>query len=146
MQTCVDTSSLLKQCIIQYYDITIQQKLYILFIQVSDQTKHTSSTDGMQTCVDTSSLLKQCIIQYYDITIQVIYILFIQVIDQTKHTSSTDGMQTCVDTSSLLKQRVTTIPEKEEKITQALIDCDFQTFAEITMRVKISCKDVIGFI
>ncbi|KAK3085385.1 hypothetical protein FSP39_002567 [Pinctada imbricata] len=61
-------------------------------------------------------------------------VLILVVSDQTKHTSSTDGMQSSVETSSLLHQRLQTVPQKEEKITQAIIDRDFQTFAEITMK------------
>jgi len=56
--------------------------------------------------------------------------------DQQKHTASTEGMQTTVNTSQLLHHRIQNISQKQNSITQAIKDKNFQTFAEITMKVR----------
>ncbi|XP_061196933.1 diphosphomevalonate decarboxylase-like [Saccostrea echinata] len=61
-------------------------------------------------------------------------ILILVVSDQTKHTGSTVGMQTTVATSELLQQRLQTVPQKVDKIKQAILNKDFHSFAEITMK------------
>lgn len=55
--------------------------------------------------------------------------------DHKKDVSSTSGMQTTVATSSLFKERITTVvPERFEIMKKAILDKDFETFAELTMR------------
>ena len=55
--------------------------------------------------------------------------------DLKKETSSTTGMQRTVETSSLLQQRITqTVPQRMKEITSAILDKDFERFAELTMR------------
>jgi diphosphomevalonate decarboxylase len=49
-------------------------------------------------------------------------------------------MQTSVETSELLRQRMQTVPERVEKMKQAILKKDFHTFAEITMKVQCSCS------
>ncbi|CAG2192378.1 MVD [Mytilus edulis] len=61
-------------------------------------------------------------------------VLILVVSDQTKHTSSTAGMQTTVETSELLKQRLSGLQTKEDQMTDAIMNKDFKTFAEITMK------------
>jgi diphosphomevalonate decarboxylase len=51
-----------------------------------------------------------------------------------KHTSSTSGMQQTVDTSPLFKQRLEVVPERMAQMKRAIIDKDFDSFAELTMR------------
>lgn len=52
-----------------------------------------------------------------------------------KDVSSTSGMQNTVATSSLFKERITTVvPERFETMKKAILDKDFETFAELTMR------------
>lgn len=58
-----------------------------------------------------------------------------KVSDSKKKTSSTSGMQNSVMTSELLKYRVSKcVPERTKRITNAILDRDFQTFAEITIQ------------
>lgn len=55
--------------------------------------------------------------------------------DAKKGTSSTEGMQTTVETSSLLQQRIReVVPERMRDMKKAILERDFQTFGEITMR------------
>lgn len=52
-----------------------------------------------------------------------------------KDVSSTSGMQTTVATSSLFKERITNVvPERFQLMKKAILDKDFETFAELTMR------------
>ncbi|VVT53591.1 uncharacterized protein SAPINGB_P003651 [Magnusiomyces paraingens] len=52
-----------------------------------------------------------------------------------KDVSSTSGMQTTVATSSLFKERIeTVVPERYEAMKKAIVDKDFESFAELTMR------------
>lgn len=52
-----------------------------------------------------------------------------------KDTSSTTGMQVTVHTSPLFKERVTTVvPERFVQMKKSILDRDFATFAELTMR------------
>jgi mevalonate pyrophosphate decarboxylase len=44
-------------------------------------------------------------------------------------------MQTTVQSSELLQQRLSSLSIKEKKITEAISNRDFKTFAEITMKV-----------
>jgi len=54
--------------------------------------------------------------------------------DDKKGTSSTSGMQRTVETSPLLQHRINhVVPERMQKMTQAILDKDFNTFAKITM-------------
>ncbi|KAJ8302922.1 hypothetical protein KUTeg_019318, partial [Tegillarca granosa] len=55
--------------------------------------------------------------------------------DQEKQIGSTSGMGTTVNTSELLQKRIETIEPKVERITEAIRNRDFTTFAEITMKV-----------
>ena len=53
-----------------------------------------------------------------------------------KHVGSTTGMQTSVKTSLLLAHRAEKIvPERMVEMRRAIKEKDFQTFAEITMKV-----------
>ncbi|XP_060080383.1 diphosphomevalonate decarboxylase-like [Ylistrum balloti] len=61
-------------------------------------------------------------------------VLILVVNEQKKHTGSTEGMQITMKTSELLQGRIRCVPDKVEKINQAINDRDFQTFAEITMK------------
>jgi len=55
--------------------------------------------------------------------------------DLKKGTSSTEGMQTTVQTSPLLQHRIhNVVPLRMEAMKKAVLDRDFQTFADITMR------------
>ncbi|RUS33401.1 diphosphomevalonate decarboxylase, partial [Jimgerdemannia flammicorona] len=55
--------------------------------------------------------------------------------DAKKGTSSTEGMQNTVATSPLLQHRIRdVVPERMRDMKKAILDRDFQTFAEITMR------------
>lgn len=55
--------------------------------------------------------------------------------DAKKGTSSTEGMQHTVETSELMQARISTVvPQRMASIKQAILDRDFATFAEITMR------------
>jgi len=54
--------------------------------------------------------------------------------DDKKGTSSTSGMQRTVETSPLLQHRIShVVPERMQKMTQAILNKDFDTFAKITM-------------
>ncbi|RHZ86782.1 hypothetical protein Glove_46g60 [Diversispora epigaea] len=55
--------------------------------------------------------------------------------DAKKGVSSTEGMQNTVATSPLLQHRIEqVVPERMKSITEAILNRDFQKFAEITMR------------
>ncbi|KAL3896010.1 MAG: hypothetical protein SGCHY_004351 [Lobulomycetales sp.] len=55
--------------------------------------------------------------------------------DRKKETSSTAGMQTSVATSELMATRIRDcVPKRIEDIKKAILEKDFETFAEITMR------------
>ncbi|ORY99468.1 Diphosphomevalonate decarboxylase [Syncephalastrum racemosum] len=55
--------------------------------------------------------------------------------DAKKGTSSTEGMQHTVETSELMQARISTVvPQRMANIKQAILNRDFNTFAEITMR------------
>ncbi|XP_066274886.1 diphosphomevalonate decarboxylase-like [Branchiostoma lanceolatum] len=52
-----------------------------------------------------------------------------------KAVGSTEGMQTTVKTSALIKYRAEhVVPSRQEEMRQAVLDRDFQTFGEITMK------------
>ncbi|CAA7260652.1 unnamed protein product [Cyclocybe aegerita] len=54
--------------------------------------------------------------------------------DDKKGTSSTSGMQRTVETSPLLQHRIKyVVPERMERISKAILERDFDTFATITM-------------
>lgn len=53
--------------------------------------------------------------------------------DAKKGTSSTSGMQRTVETSPLLQHRLKVVPDRMEKISKAILEKDFDTFAQITM-------------
>ncbi|KAG7189815.1 hypothetical protein KM043_017475 [Ampulex compressa] len=62
-------------------------------------------------------------------------ILIIVVNDARKKISSAVGMKRCVDTSALLQYRVMhMVPKRVEDIQQAILEKDFKTFAELTMK------------
>lgn len=62
-------------------------------------------------------------------------ILILVVNDERKKTSSTGGMSRSVKTSKLLKERVNhCVPERTDKIIEAINMKNFAEFAEITMR------------
>ncbi|XP_076623411.1 mevalonate diphosphate decarboxylase [Colletes latitarsis] len=62
-------------------------------------------------------------------------ILILVVNDSKKKVSSAIGMKRGMETSELLKHRVKHIvPEMANKMQQAIIDKDFKTFAELTMK------------
>ena len=53
-----------------------------------------------------------------------------------KHTGSTAGMQLSVDTSDLMQRRIhDVVPQRMKLMKQAIEDRDFQTFAELTVKV-----------
>lgn len=55
--------------------------------------------------------------------------------DAKKGTSSTAGMQSTIKTSLLMKDRISSIvPARMEAMKKAVLDKDFQSFAELTMR------------
>lgn len=54
--------------------------------------------------------------------------------DEQKKVSSAIGMKRSVETSELLQRRIACIPEKANKMQQAIIEKDFKTFAELTMK------------
>ena len=55
-----------------------------------------------------------------------------------KHTSSTSGMKTSVKTSQLLKHRASAlVPQTLRDMTAAILERDFQKFAELTMKVNL---------
>ena len=65
------------------------------------------------------------------------YNCFVKVSDHKKATSSTAGMQTTVETSPLLKYRADVIvPDRMVAMTAAIKDRDFETFADLTMKVQ----------
>lgn len=56
-----------------------------------------------------------------------------------KHIGSTDGMQLSVGTSQLLKHRAAHIvPGVIGSMTDAILNRDFERFAELTMKVCLS--------
>lgn len=61
-------------------------------------------------------------------------ILLLIVNDSRKKVSSATGMKRTVETSDLLKHRIKHIPEIANKMEEAIIEKDFETFAELTMR------------
>jgi diphosphomevalonate decarboxylase len=64
-----------------------------------------------------------------------VQILVCVVSDKQKHTSSSDGMQRSVETSKLLKDRAeNVVPKRMEEMKKAIIDRDFETFADLTMK------------
>lgn len=62
-------------------------------------------------------------------------ILVLVVSDKRKKVSSSTGMQNSVNTSELLKYRTShCVPQRTEAIVKAIINKDFDTFADITMK------------
>ena len=60
-----------------------------------------------------------------------------------KHVGSTAGMQTSVKTSELLTHRAEKIvPRRMTEMRRAILDRDFQTFADITMKVHMASNHV----
>jgi diphosphomevalonate decarboxylase len=52
-----------------------------------------------------------------------------------KGVSSTSGMQATVATSALFEHRAAVVvPDRMQAMKKAILDCDFQTFADLTMR------------
>jgi diphosphomevalonate decarboxylase len=61
--------------------------------------------------------------------------LILVVSDARKDTGSTEGMQLTVETSDLLKHRIEhVVPERMQLMEKAILENDFDTFAEITMK------------
>ncbi|KAG1450923.1 hypothetical protein G6F56_008217 [Rhizopus delemar] len=55
--------------------------------------------------------------------------------DAKKGTSSTAGMQSTIKTSTLMNERINqVVPERMEAMKKAVLEKDFQSFAELTMR------------
>lgn len=55
--------------------------------------------------------------------------------DAKKGTSSTAGMQSTIKTSTLMNERINqVVPERMEAMKKAILQKDFQSFAELTMR------------
>ncbi|KAG0936282.1 hypothetical protein G6F57_013472 [Rhizopus arrhizus] len=55
--------------------------------------------------------------------------------DAKKGTSSTAGMQSTIKTSTLMNERINqVVPERMEAMKKAILEKDFQSFAELTMR------------
>ncbi|KAI8361701.1 diphosphomevalonate decarboxylase [Blakeslea trispora] len=55
--------------------------------------------------------------------------------DAKKGTSSTAGMQSTIKTSTLMNERINqVVPARMEAMKKAILDKDFETFAELTMR------------
>jgi diphosphomevalonate decarboxylase len=64
-----------------------------------------------------------------------LHALICVVSDEKKTTASTAGMQLTVQTSELLQKRISdVVPRNMEKITKAIKEKDFDSFAEVTMR------------
>lgn len=62
-------------------------------------------------------------------------VLILVVNDAKKETGSTDGMKRSVETSSLLPIRASNVvPERISAMTKAILEKDFNSFAEITMK------------
>jgi len=58
-----------------------------------------------------------------------------QVNDQQKKVSSAIGMKRSLQTSELLQYRIThTVSKRADKMQQAIVEKDFKTFAELTMK------------
>ncbi|KAJ1565667.1 diphosphomevalonate decarboxylase [Nowakowskiella sp. JEL0078] len=54
--------------------------------------------------------------------------------DTKKHVSSTSGMQTTVETSPLLQKRIEIVPQRMTEMSKAILEKDFDKFAELTMK------------
>jgi diphosphomevalonate decarboxylase len=66
-----------------------------------------------------------------------IEVIILVVSDNKKPISSTSGMKTSVQTSSLLQYRAEAIvPYRMDQMREAILNRDFRTFAELTMKVK----------
>jgi diphosphomevalonate decarboxylase len=64
-----------------------------------------------------------------------VQILVCVVSDKQKHTSSSDGMQLSVKTSKMLADRAdNVVPKRMEEMKKAILDRDFETFADLTMK------------
>lgn len=62
-------------------------------------------------------------------------ILVLVVNDEKKNVSSAIGMKRSMETSEFLQYRIRqTVPERTNKIHQAIVEKDFKTFAELTMK------------
>ena len=66
----------------------------------------------------------------------VVSVIFYQANTGKKHTGSTSGMQTSVETSELLQERIKQVPRRMELMTKAILQKDYQLFAELTMKVR----------
>ena len=70
-------------------------------------------------------------------------IVVLVVNDQKKDTSSTSGMEQSVKTSNLLKERITNIvPNRMIQIENAILNKDFNTFGDLTMKDSDNFHDV----
>jgi len=59
----------------------------------------------------------------------------LQVSDEQKKIPSAIGMKRSIETSQLLQYRIThVVPERANKMQQAIIEKDFKSFAELTMK------------
>ncbi|XP_070523149.1 diphosphomevalonate decarboxylase isoform X2 [Cardiocondyla obscurior] len=61
-------------------------------------------------------------------------ILVLVVSDEQKKVSSSIGMKRSMETSELLQHRIKHVPERVNKMQQAIIEKDFKNFAELTMK------------
>lgn len=66
---------------------------------------------------------------------QSLHNLCLQVSSERKKIASTIGMKRSMETSELLRHRIkNVVPERTDKMQQAIIEKDFKTFAELTMK------------
>ena len=71
----------------------------------------------------------------------------VQVSADKKPIGSTSGMQTSVRTSELLKHRASNIvPRYMNQMRQAVLDKDFPTFAEVTMKASVGLKANLSYV
>ena len=78
-------------------------------------------------------------IEVSEITLIWVTLLILKVSAKKKPIGSSAGMQTSVNTSPYLKHRIIdVVPDRMVKMTEAIKNKDFHTFAEHTMKVNIT--------
>ena len=119
----------------QLFDITDKRELSILARMGSGSAIRSIFGGFVQWIAGTdseTSIAKQIVDHKYWPEMRV---LILVVSDKQKETASTAGMQNSVKTSALINHRATVVvPERIKSITQAILEKDFNKFAEITMR------------
>jgi diphosphomevalonate decarboxylase len=74
-----------------------------------------------------------------------LHALILVVSDEKKKVSSTGGMEISVKTSTLLAHRAkAVVPERMDKMEKAILDKDFETFAQLTMADSNSFHATVG--